>query len=286
MDFSHRAARDDARALALFDAEFIHGRGRTLSLAQRLPGVFGTTSATTWSASDGGECVSALVTRPFDWLDAGATLRGAMIGLVCTRQDHRGSGLATRLLAMALGDLRERQVRFAVLWAGKPDVYERAGWHFVDRGLLGRMPGGAARQPADHLKAGADLARSVLEAMRLSPRLARREADWSALLPPSTGSRVVAGRDCYAVIGELGDNGYLLDLDGDPAGMAGLVQSVASDYDELLLNIPGNGPIHAALAPVPGIHWQPQRLAGWMALDEGIDTACFADWYLPFLDRI
>ena len=83
MDFSHRAARDDARALALFDAEFIHGRGRTLSLAQRLPGVFGTTSATTWSASDGGECVSALVTRPFDWLDAGATLRGAMIGLVC-----------------------------------------------------------------------------------------------------------------------------------------------------------------------------------------------------------
>ena len=139
MDFSHRAACDDARALALFDAEFTHGRGRTLSLAQRLPAVFGTTGATAWSVRDQGECVSAFVTRPFDWLDAGATLRGAMVGLVCTRQDHRGKGLATRLLATALEELRVQQVRFAVLWAGKPDVYERAGWQFVDRGLLGRM---------------------------------------------------------------------------------------------------------------------------------------------------
>jgi predicted N-acetyltransferase YhbS len=286
MEFSHRAACDDARALALFDAEFIHGRGRTLSLAQRLPGVFGTTGATTWSARDGGECVSAFVTRPFDWLDAGATLRGAMVGLVCTRQDHRGRGLATRLLAMALEELRVQQVRFAVLWAGKPDVYERAGWQFADRGLLGRMTAAAPARDLARTDVDARSAWKALDAMRRASRLVRGEGDWSALLPPSTRSRIVAGHDCYAVIGELGRVGYLLDLDGEPAGMGGLVRSVAGDYDELLLNIPGNGPVHAALAPMPGIQWQAQRLAGWMALDDGIDAARFADWYLPFLDRI
>ena len=286
MAFTHRAACDDASALALFDGEFIHGRGRTLSLAQRLPSVFASAGAMTWSAREGGECVSALVCRPFEWLDAGARVQGAMIGLVCTREDHRGKGLAGRLLDMALDDLRERQVQFAVLWAGRPDIYERAGWRFADRGLLGRMRGDAMAQAPARRDKEPRPALATLDALRSSPRVVRGEADWSALLPPSTRSRIVIGAGCYAVIGEHGRVGYLLDLDGDPAGMAGLIASVAGDYDELLLNVPGNGPIHAALASLPGIEWQAQRLAGWMALDAGIDTARFAAWYLPFLDRI
>lgn len=286
MAFTHRAACDDAGALALFDREFIHGRGRTLSLAQRLPSVFASAGATTWGAREGGECVSALVCRPFEWLDAGARVQGAMVGLVCTREDHRGKGLAGRLLSMALDDLRERQVQFAVLWAGRSDLYERAGWRFTDRGLLGRMRGGATAKAPVRRDEEPSPAPAVLDALRTTPRVVRGEADWCALLPPSTGSRIVMGAGCYAVIGEHGRVGYLLDLDGDPAGMARLIASVAGDYDELLLNVPGNGPIHAALAPLPGIEWQAQRLAGWMALDAGIDPARFAAWYLPFLDRI
>lgn len=284
MEFSHRAARDDAGALALFDGEFIQGRGRTLSLGQRLPAVFGANGATTWSARDAGECVAALVTRPFDWQDDGATLRGAMVGLVCTRPAYRGKGLATRLLDMALASLREQQVRFAVLWAARPDVYERAGWHFADRGMLGRLRGADARQvgASDAPWPGP----SELSLLRRGPRLARADADWRSLLPPSTRSRIVTGNACYAVIGELGRAGYLLDIDGDPAGMEGLVRSVAGNYDELLLNVPGNGPTHTALATIPGIQWEQQRLAGWKALDDGIDAARFGNWYLPFLDRI
>ncbi len=75
-----------------------------------------------------GRIVSTVWVIPRDvrWCGGSMTLGG--IGNVVTHPDYRGRGYATRLMADAMGFMRERGYPLALLRTEIPDYYARLGW--------------------------------------------------------------------------------------------------------------------------------------------------------------
>lgn len=273
--------------IALLDEEFVVSRGRSVSLAERFPAALHADNcANILLACRGGEIAAALAIRRFDWITPGRTWRGAMIGLVYTRASARGQGLATQLLVAAAEQLRAAGEDFAVLYSAQPGFYTRLGWMSADCGVLGTFAGTGG------IAAGCTATDTgTIEALRLRhPRahLARSAASYRTLPLPAERLEMRASPDAaaYAIYGVQAARAYVYEFGGAAAGFAALWQDICATARTVYINERRGSTLQRWLADIPGISWSEQALALWLPLGAKAKPAPFADWYIPFLDRI
>ncbi len=275
--------------LPLLDQEFIFGKGRRRSLQQRFPATLDRHHPQNiLRASVGGTLASALATKPFTWITPERNWRAAMIGMVYTRPELRGRGTASALMRATQARLAQEGFDFAVLWAAQPDFYARLGWLQIDCGTLGSVHAASAGATQSALPPGAaDIA--WIEALRpqyAPERAERSEKAYAALLPPAERLELLRGDAAYAIVGSDDRHGYLYEMLGDAAELPSLWARLAARYRTLYLNLRRDAPAQRFLSAERGITWQAQRLAMWLPLADSARGARFADWYVPFLDRI
>lgn len=90
----------------------------------------------------------------------------------------------------------------------------------------------------------------------------------------------------YAIYGVQAGRAYVYEFGGAPSGYAALWQDISATPRTIYINERHGSAAQQWLATVPGISWREQALAMWLPLAEPACETCFADWYVPFLDRI
>lgn len=283
------SAADFDALLPLLDQEFIFDRGRRFSLQQRFPGALDRRHPQNIQlASIAGTIASALVTKPVTWVTPERSWRAALIGMVYTRPELRGRGTASALMRATQAKLAQEGFEFSVLWAAQPDFYAKLGWLGIDCGTLGSAHAASPDAAQSAMPPGAaDIA--WIEALRpqyASERAERAENTYATLLPHANRLELLRGDAAYAIVGRDNGHGYLYEMLGDAAELPALWARLATRYRTLHLNLRGGAPAQRFLSTQPGITWQPQRLAMWLPLSAAARNARFADWYVPFLDRI
>jgi predicted N-acetyltransferase YhbS len=283
------SVRDFDALLPLLDQEFIFGKGRQLSLQQRFPATLDRHHPQNiLLASVGGSIASALATKPFTWLTPERSWRAVMIGMVYTRPELRGRGTASALMHATQAKLVQEGCEFAVLWTAQPDFYSRLGWFSIDCGTLGSThaispdPDQSAPPPG-----AADIA--WIEALRTqyAPERADRSAKtYATLLPHAKRLELLRSYAAYAIIGSDDSHGYLYEMLGDVADLPALWARLVNRYHTLYLNLKRGAAAERFLSTQGEITWQAQQLAMWLPLTAEARGARFADWYVPFLDRI
>lgn len=273
-------------AIALFDNEFILSRRRTVSFAQRYDDVFSNVDCFIAAGKIAGQLVSALVVRPFTWLDNGREWRGAMLGLVCTATRFRNKGYAAEVLAVAEQQCRDLGCDFAVLWASNHQLYESSGWIAEDRGTVGAghtlihdsLPvaetAGESTIPAIH----------ALHEIRGTPRIRRTLANYHRILPPAEDLLFFVEGHLFAVCARHKRTGYLYDLVGSDTHMQSFWQKLAGHFDDIYANVEHDSAAYRWLFNHARLEWKPQRLAMWKPLCSA--RVPFPQWYIPFMDRI
>ena len=275
--------------LPLLDQEFIFARGRQLSLQQRFPAALDRRYPQNIKlARVAGAIASALVTKPATWVTPERNWRAVMIGMVYTRPELRGRGTASALMQTTQTKLAQEGFDFAVLWTAQPDFYARLGWLGIDCGTLGSMHSASPDATRSALPPNAaDIA--WIEALRPQyalERAERAENTYATLLPHAERVELLRGDAAYALVGSDHSHGYLYEILGDVAELPALWARLATRYRTLYLNLRPDTPAQRFLSTQSGITWQPQRLAMWLPLSAAARDARFADWYVPFLDRI
>ena len=278
--------------VALLDAEFVFGKGRSISLARRFPALLGAANCRNVLVASRGEGIDACIAvKRFDWIAPGRSWRGAMIGLVYTRPAERGQGLATQLLRAAQEQLRAGGTAFAVLFTAQPAFYRRLGWIGADRGVFGTCsaPAGSGAGGADTGCTPADA--QAIEAMRTNARearMARDETAYRALPLPAERleKRASIGSAAYAIYGVRADDAYVYEFGGEASGYALLWQDICAGARRIHVNARRGSAAQRWLANLPGIAWREQALAMWLPLAEPASAAHFSEWYVPYLDRI
>ncbi len=273
--------------IALLDAEFISSRGRSLSLARRLPGALEAANCPNILLACADDAILASITvKRFDWVTPERTWRGAMIGLVYTRPQARGQGHASRLLRQAAEDLRADGTAFAVLFTAQPEFYRRLGWANADCGLFGTCAsaGGAAAG----CRSGDAATIERLRRADAKPYMPRTGASYDALPLPADRlvRRASPAGDAYAIYGLHGDSAYVYEFGGAPSGFPALWQDVCSAARSVHVNARGESAGHQWLAAHAELAWREQALAMWLPLAEPACARHFGDWYVPYLDRI
>lgn len=273
-------------ALALLDQEFISSRGRALSLSVRFESILSQPDARLLATRNKGKPESMLLLRPFEWITPSRNYRAAMIGLVWTHPEARGRGHASALLAEAAQSMRRDDVDFAVLWTTRAGFYARAGWIPADCGVLGHWRGGkSATMAPSEARAWWPAIHSLREA-KGGERVRRTLANYAMLPPPAIEHDAVLDGGAYALIGRLGATGYIYEIGGRSEGLPALWHSLHRRYGELFINVRRGSEHHQWLSALPGVTWQDQNLAMWLALSGQADAGHFPGWYIPFLDRI
>jgi predicted N-acetyltransferase YhbS len=275
--------------LARLDQEFIFGKGRRLSLAQRFPEVLDPARPQNLLVvREHGLAASALALKRFDWITPGRSWRAAMIGMVYTRPERRGRGSAGALLQAAQQSLAREGVEFAVLWTTQPGFYARLGWIGADCGVLGSLEAaGADPAPRPAAPDAAAIARAEALRRRYAPqRVARSAASYAALPPPAEQLELLIEGEACALLGRRGQQGYLYEFSGAPHAWPALWARLLARCRALTLNLQQDAAAQRWLSAQGAIRWQPQRLAMWLPLSAAARTARFSDWYIPFLDRI
>lgn len=275
--------------LPLLDQEFIFGKGRQLSLQQRFPATLDRRHPQNIQlARVAGTIASALITKPVNWVTPERNWRAAMIGMVYTRPELRGRGTASALMRATQAKLAQEGFNFAVLWTAQPDFYARLGWSAIDCGTLGSVHAASPDATKSAMPPGAaDIA--WIEALRPQYALERAERTgktYATLLPHAQRVELLRGDAAYAILGSDDSHGYLYEMLGDLAELPSLWTRLATRYRTLYLNLRPDTPAQRFLSTQPGITWQPQRLAMWLPFSAAARDARFADWYVPFLDRI
>ena len=273
----------------LLDQEFIFGKSRRMSLAQRFPGVLDRDRPeNTLVARIDGDIASALAIKRFTWITAERGWSAAMIGMVYTRPERRGRGTAGALMRAAQEQLAREGSDFAVLWTSRPEFYLRLGWQRTDCGILGDLqsgPRGASASPAS--PSAADIAWMEQLRTRYAPdRAARTEESYASLYPPAERLDLLRSKSAYALLGADANGAYLYEMLGDGAEFPALWSGISARYGRLLLNLARDTPAQRFLQSQTGISWQAQRLAMWLPLGTAARGARFDRWYIPFLDRI
>jgi GNAT superfamily N-acetyltransferase len=282
--------------VALWDEEFVFAKGRQQSVVERLPHVLAPgVAADVHVASVDGRAGATAVVRPFRWLTPEKAWHGAMIGLVYSRREFRGRGLASIVLNVVEEQLRQSGTDFAVLWTTIPQFYERLGWVGSDRGLFAELAGrprSVESAPVDS-RALPDADLESLEAIRTrwqSQRVERSPAVYRSVpLPATTVSAYVhnGGRDArgYALVGSAGRVGYVYEIIGSPLSFPHLWHAIHGDFDRINVNGHRGSSASEWLENVVGLTWRPQKLTMWLPLLR--DTSLpFSDWFIPYFDRI
>lgn len=285
---------DLERLIPLLDEEFVFGKGRTLSLRQRFPTVFGRDNLPhILLCADADEILSALAMRRFDWVADGEIFKGAMIGAVYTQPARRGAGHASRLLAAAATQLRTEGTDFGVLWTGQPAFYTRLGWQAADCSVLGEIVPDLAQTPHDVTTQPAATATSSLEELRrrwLKAMTVRRPEDYRHVPLPAARVDLLwredQGQAAYALLGSSGATGFLYELAGHPDGYAALWRTVCHERSRIYVNDRTDSPSCRWLSEHTGISWQNKSLAMWLPLSERVTMPLLGQWQIPYFDRI
>lgn len=160
-----------------------------------------------------GRPVSACALLPREFVVDGAPLRVGLVGSVVTHPEHRGRGLASRVLEAAEAELSRRGCLLAALWAEDSEYYALRGWRPWGSELDFVLP----RELAAHLPdpVGVRLARPSDAAAihRLYAthrrRVVRTRAETEALLSVPGMDVLVRERDgettAYSCLGRGGD---------------------------------------------------------------------------------
>lgn len=299
MSIAIRAATpaDLPRLLPLLDEEFVFAKGRDISLAERFPTLFAAAQSPNLllAVDEAQEITAALAMRRFSWRDGAEIFNAAMIGVVYTRPDRRGQGLASRLLQEAAQRLRQEGVDFAVLWTGQPAFYARLGWQGADCGLLGsiELAPSAPALPAGVRALPLSSAQAQVEALRRSclPALTLRWPDDYRQLPlPAEGIELLwaeeDGQPAYALFGTRGDCALVYELVGQPTNFPALWQGICAGRRQVWVNERAGSPAQRWLGAHTPIVWQEKPLAMWLPLRQGLPLARLAQCYIPFFDRI
>lgn len=300
MGFVARAATpaDLARIVPQLDQQFVFGKGRRISLAQRFPAVYCAENAgNLFVLEENGEILSSLACKRFEWLHDGGQWRGAMIGAVYTRPARRGEGLASRLLDYSIKSLRDSGTDFAVLWTDQPAFYARLDWVSADRGVLGEFAGApATAEPRSSVASMPAQSADAASIERIRRRwcdclTSRGTGDYRQLPPPAETVDVFAwnaasDEAAYALVGNHGDTSILYELIGHPGGFPSLWHEVCRSRRRILANDASGSPSHQWLAQNTRLVWQPKPLAMWRPLSAQADMSRVAHWYIPYFDRI
>jgi predicted N-acetyltransferase YhbS len=263
------------------DAEFVFGRSRSVSLAQRFPNLFENANLEQlFVARERGGIVASVAVKHFAWSDGAEEYIGAMIGMVWTDPARRGSGLATLLLEYVLQALRER-ADFAVLWTAQPYFYVRLGWAASDNASFGIIAGALAAQPASGNKV--DFA-AVEPRWRQQTRRVVRATNWQPPLPlPAVALEIFNAGTAYAMAGRLGDVLFCYEILGEPAEVTRLLAQMRAGCDTLYFNEATDTAAYRTLAKL-GVSWESRPLAMWLPLRR--EAPAGRGWYVPWLDRI
>jgi len=268
--------------IASLDAEFIFGRARSTSLAQRYPALLVPANLNNiYVCREQGRVVASIAVKPFRWITADRNYTGAMIGMVWTDPARRGSGLASRLLAQ-VGETLLVQADFAVLWTAQPGIYQSAGWVAGDCASFGVIEGDsqdAARgAPVDFAKV-----RAIWQTQ--TPRV-DRDGGWQPPLPlPAEALEMFTVAGAYAIAGRHGDELYCYEMPGDIAVLDALLAQMRASCRVLRINEQSGSPTQHCLSQL-GVKWERKPLAMWLPLGDPDAIQAAGSWYMPWLDRI
>lgn len=278
------------------DREFMEGRGRTGSLRNRFPCVFGEhAQSRVLGIRSGDELLAAAAIRDFAWESAGQTWLGAMIGMVWTNPGHRGRGLGLSLMEGINQDLRARSLDFGLLWTTIPGFYEKAKWSSHSLGYFsGPLVTGRCGERGEvaFLPCGSPLA-SEIERVREEyrrDRVLRKPADYDTL-PLGVDSVIccmIRAEGClaYAIVGEWGGSGFLYEMEGAPILFPRLWSAISSAFDTVSINeVPGTTSF-LWTSSLPGLSWHVQRHAMWLKGPDDCRSPEFDAWSIPYFDRI
>ncbi|MBI5658777.1 MAG: GNAT family N-acetyltransferase [Nitrosomonadales bacterium] len=291
---------DLEKLIPLLDEEFIFGKGRRVSLAQRFPAVYCRENLDNiFVAEENGAVVSALVAKRFNWLENGEPFRGIMFGAVYTHPLRRKEGQASRLLAWAAEKSGRDGTDFAVLWAAKSAFYARLGWVAGDCGVLGEAASHAiAVEPSNEDEVEvmpANLANlRPIEFIRqrwLDPLILRNAGNYRQLPPPAeTVALLRCGenpdRAGYALAGYCGGTTIVYEMNGHPDSFRALWHKICGQPERIIINDQPGSASYRWLAGNTSVTWQAKPLAMWLPLSAKADMARISGWYLPYFDRI
>ncbi|HEX7640965.1 MAG TPA: GNAT family N-acetyltransferase [Burkholderiaceae bacterium] len=298
MDAVFRVAeeRDLAELWALFDREFIISRGRAISLRERYPATYAADNVKGLylARTPDGALAACLAARTFSMCHGGATLRGAMLGGVCTDAPYRRQGMGGALLRWSAAHLRETGIEFAVLWSARQDFYRRLGWQQAGGGVLGRVTGDrkdAALRVEVMPAAACDV--QYIEAIRaqyLDTRVLRSADDYAQLPIPADAVDLFLWRDAgnaaYALAGRSAAQAIVYEMVGAEQGFAALWQAVRSGHADVLINDCRGSASFSWLSRHAAIAWEDKPLALWMPLAGAADAVGHGQWHIPYFDRV
>ncbi len=92
------------------------------------------------AAFDGPQVVGSAGVYPFELTIPGGPVSCACVTVVATAATHRRRGIAARLMAAQLRDVRERGEPIAALWASQETIYSRFGYGMASLTHLLRAP--------------------------------------------------------------------------------------------------------------------------------------------------
>jgi GNAT superfamily N-acetyltransferase len=283
-----------ASLIAALDAEFVFGKGRRISLAQRFPSVLH--AAHIHVLRRGGKIRSCVAVQSRELLAGETSWRLAMLGLVWTTPSERGRGHSSRLLASVADRLRERGVDMAVLWTGLEGFYERLGWRRHDSGCLGtvrnRRAAGGRRESFVTDLSPADP--SFVEPLRQrcsTAHLPRSRADYRTLplpaetvrLHPASSAGATRG---YILYGLRGESVYVYEMLGDTESFGTLWSRLPEGAGSIFVNDAPGSTSHRWLGANVEVEWRLQRSAMWLPLSARAQGARFHTWHIPYFDRI
>jgi predicted N-acetyltransferase YhbS len=274
--------------LSLLDMEFVFAKGRSGSLAERLPHVFTPGArADTYVTRECGAARASVTVKWFRWF-AGEWWQAAMIGLVYTHPESRGKGFASEVMRAVESDLRARGTDYGVLWTGLPAFYRRLGWISADSGQLGEAQGEALTGPdLSRLDASTvDWMGDLCERWQ-APRVERSREGFLARPLPAVAVDLYAHHQDpagYMLVGRAASTGYVYEFVGDPAAFDGIWREVQRSYRRILINDHARGLLRARVAAT----WKAQQLAMWLPLSRRAEKARapIESWSIPYLDRI
>lgn len=295
----HAATPGDLEKLIpLLDDEFILGKGRQISLAQRFPAVYCPENVNNiFIAKENDIIISALATKQFTWQDNGEPFHGTMLGAVYTHPHRRKEGLASRLLAWVAEVSRQNGADFAVLWTATPAFYARLSWFSSDCGLLGEAAICAnttdSFDKVETVSANSASSQSIELVRRqwLDSLILRHADDYRQLpLPAGTVNLLRCGENtakaCYALLGCNGDTNIVYEMIGHPDSFHALWRKICSQSKRTIVNDQPGSMSYRWLSQNASVMWQAKPLAMWLPLSAKADMARISRWYIPYFDRI
>ncbi|HXG08248.1 MAG TPA: GNAT family N-acetyltransferase [Gemmataceae bacterium] len=278
-----------------WDEEFVFAKGRQLSVAERFPEVVSPANVENIHLVRAGNGIAAAAAvKLFGWVAQGRTWRGAMVGLVYTRPDCRGRGLASRVLHALQEDLG-RKADFGVLWTTIPAFYKRLGWVGGDTSLFGEAFGppapdaGPAIRPRPLCRDDIVLVETIRS--RWAPeRVERSLLSYRAVPLPACSVEAFLldggdGEQGYALVGRDGETGYLYELVGHPGTYEQLWGAVTASYRKTYINDRVGGALSEWLNERGLAAWKRQDLAMWLPLSARSREVPPGRWSIPYLDR-